>query len=77
VLMVGSPPSSSIISPQRPPSGGSLKVLSIGVSRCSSDYAPVPAAARLTVCIYIEMYIIIPYYDVANLVTVTKTNMRR
>jgi len=27
---------------------------SMGVSRCSSDYAPVPCAARLTVCLYIE-----------------------
>jgi len=26
----------------------------MGVSRCSSDYARVPSAARLTVCIYIE-----------------------
>jgi hypothetical protein len=27
--------------------------LTMGVSRCSSDYARVPSAARLTVCIYI------------------------
>ena len=52
--MVGSLPSSSIVSPRRPPSGASPNVFSMCVSRCSSDYARVPSAARLTVCIYIE-----------------------
>jgi len=54
VLMVGSLPSSSIIPLQRPPNGASLKVLSMGVAWCSTDYARVPSAARLTVCIYRE-----------------------
>jgi hypothetical protein len=51
-------------------------VLSMGVSRCSSDYARQPSVARLTVCIYIEILkYCMPYDEVANLVTVTKTNM--
>jgi len=76
--MVGSLPSSSIVSPQRPPNGASLKVLSMGVAWCSTDYAGVPSAARLTVCIYrerLKQYML--YYDVANLVTVTKMNTIR
>jgi len=52
VLMVGYLPSSSIVSPQRPPNGASLNVLPMGVAWCSSDYARVPSAARLTVCMY-------------------------
>ena len=31
-----------------------LQVLSISVSQCYCDYVPVPSAARLAVCIYIE-----------------------
>jgi len=31
-----------------------LEVLSIGVSRCSSDYTRVPSTVRLTICIQIE-----------------------
>jgi hypothetical protein len=31
-----------------------LYVLSIGMSSCSTDYAHVLSAARLTLCIYIE-----------------------
>jgi len=54
VLMMGSLPSSSIVSMQRPPNGASSKVLSMGVAWCSSDYAWVPSAARLNVCIYRE-----------------------
>ena len=78
MLMVGSLPSRSIVSPQRPPRGASLKVLSMGMSRCSSDCTRVPSAARLTVCIYIERLIsCMPYDDVANLLTATKTNMIR
>jgi len=50
-FMVGSLTSSSIVSPLWPPSSASLDVLSMGVSWCSSDCAPVPCAARLTVCI--------------------------
>jgi len=53
--MVGSVPSSSIVSPERPPNGASLNVLSMGVAWCSSDYARVPSAARLTICIYREI----------------------
>jgi hypothetical protein len=50
----------------------------MGVSWCSSDYARVPSAARCTVCIYLEkLRYCMPYYAVANLVTVTKTNMIR
>jgi len=48
----------------------------MGVSRCFSDYARLPSVARLSVCIYIEILEECkPYYEVANLVTVTKTNM--
>jgi len=76
--MVGSLPSSSVVSLQRSPNGASLEVLSMGVAWCSSDYARVPSAARLTVCIYRErLKSCMPYYDVANLVTVTKMNMIR
>jgi len=76
--MVGSLPSSSIISPQKPPNGAFLKVLSMGVAWCSTDYARVPSAARLTVCIYRErLKQCMPYYAVANLVTVTKMNTIR
>jgi len=76
--MVGSLPSSSIVSPQQPPNGAFLKVLSMGVAWCSTDYVSVPSAARLTVCIYRErLKQCMPYYDVANLVTVTKMNMIR
>jgi len=78
VLMVGSLPSSSIVSPQWPPSGASLNVLSCRLSWCSSDYARVPSAARWTVCMYRERHKwCMPYYDVANLVTVTKINIIR
>jgi len=53
-----------------------LKVLAIGVSRCSYEYARLPSAARLTICIYIKRNkSCMPYYDVANLVSVTKMNM--
>jgi len=59
---VGSLPSSSIVSPQWPPSG--------------ANYTRLPSVARLTVCIYIEIpKQCMPYYEVANHVTVTKTNM--
>jgi hypothetical protein len=54
VLMVGSLPSSSIVSPERPPSGASLNNLSMGVVCYSSDFTGVPSAARLTVCMYRE-----------------------
>jgi len=48
------------------------------MSRCSSDYARLPSAAGLTVCISMERCKqCMPYYDVANLVTVTMTNMIR
>jgi len=53
-------------------------VQSIGVAWCSSNYAQVPSAARLTICIYWarrKQYM--PYYDVANVVTVTKMHMIR
>jgi len=76
--MVGSLPSSSVVSPQRPANGASLEVLSMGVAWCSSDHARVPSVARLTVCISRErLALFTPYYDVANLVTVTKMNMIR
>jgi len=53
-----------------------LKGLSIGVSRCSSNYTRVPSAARLTLCICIDrLTYYMQCYDVANLLTVTKTNM--
>jgi len=52
--MVGSLTSSFIVSLQWPPSSLSLKALSMGVFWSSSDYPPVPFAARLTVCIYIK-----------------------
>jgi len=52
--MVGSLPFSCIVSPERPPNGASLNVLSMGVAWCSSDYAQVPSVAKLTVCIYRE-----------------------
>jgi hypothetical protein len=55
----------SKLPPLRPPSTFSsshdhslqvhLWVLSISVSRCSCNYAPVPSAAGLAVCIYIEI----------------------
>jgi len=51
VLMVGSLTSSSIVSPLWPPSSSSLNILLMGMSWCSSNYALVPSAARLTVCI--------------------------
>jgi len=74
--MMGSLPSSSNVSPQWPSSGASLKVLSLHMSSYSSDYAQVPSAARLTICIYRErLEQCMPYYDVLNLVTVTKMNM--
>ena len=74
VLMVGSLPSSSIVSPQRPPSGASL----------SSQWAcpgtpPILLDYHLWTdwpYVYLERHkLCMPYYDVANLVTVTKTNM--
>jgi len=49
-LMVGSLPSSSIIWGLQVVH---LYVHSMGVSRCSSKYARLPSAARLTICIYI------------------------
>ena len=53
-----------------------LSVLSIGVCRCCSDYARLPFVDRLTVCKYIELLKSrLPYYEVANLVTVKKKNM--
>ena len=54
MLIVGSLHSSSIVSPQQPPNGASLKVLSIGVACCSSDDTRVLSVARSTVCIYRE-----------------------
>jgi len=54
VLMVGYQASSSIVSPERPPNVASLNVLSMGVAWCYSNYARVPSAARLTLCIYRE-----------------------
>jgi len=55
-----------------------IYVLLMGVSRCSSDCALLLSAARLTVCIYIpRLKSCKPYYDVVNLLTVTKTNMIR
>ena len=53
-----------------------LKVLSISVSRWSSDQTQVLSVARFTVWMYIErLRYYMPYHDVANLVTVTNTNM--
>jgi hypothetical protein len=53
-----------------------LLVLSMGVSRCSSDYARLPSVARLTICIYIEIHkYCMPYYEVANHEIVTMMNM--
>jgi hypothetical protein len=52
--MVGSLQYSSIVSPQRPSNGGSLKVLLLGVAWGSSEYTRVPSVARLTICIYRE-----------------------
>jgi len=76
--MVGSLPSSSIVSTQRPSNGASLKVPSKGVAWWSCDYARVPSPGRLTVCIYrVRLKHCMPYQDVANLVTLTKMNMRR
>jgi len=50
----------------------------IGASRESSHHVGVPTEARLTVHRYIKtLTVCIPYYDVANLVTVTKTNTIR
>jgi len=50
----------------------------MGVSQCSSNCASVPSAAWLTVCICIErLKLCMAYYDVVNLVTVTKTIMIR
>jgi len=51
-------------------------VLWMGVSRSSPDYTRLPPVARLTVCVYIEIpKYSMPYYEVANFVTVVKTNM--
>jgi hypothetical protein len=48
----------------------------MGISLCSSNYARLPSVARLTIFIYIEIVkYCMPYYEVVNLVTVTKTNM--
>jgi len=48
----------------------------MGVSRCSSDCARIPSVGRWTICIYIEILEwCMPYDEVTNLVTVTKTNM--
>jgi len=78
VLKVGSLPSSSIVSTQWPPNGASQQVLSMGVAGCSSDYTRVRSVARLTVCVHREgVKECMPYYNVANLVTVTKMNMIR
>jgi hypothetical protein len=67
VLTVGSLPSSS---------NWCISKFPMGVSKFSSDYALLPSAARLTVCIYIQrLRKCRTYNDVANLVTVTKTNM--
>jgi len=75
--MMGSLPASSIVSPQRPPSGASPSSLNECVQMllrlCSSS-----SAARLTVWIYLEILKqCMSYYDEANLVTVTNTNMIR
>ena len=71
--MVGSLPSSSIVSTQQL-QVVHLYVLSMGVSRYSPDYSRLPFAARLTVCIYVEcLKYYMPYYDEAYLVTVIKT----
>lgn len=51
---------------------------SIGVCRCSSDFAQVPSSTRLTVGIYLKRPTwCMTYYNVANFVTVTMINMRR
>jgi len=48
----------------------------MGMSRWSTNYARLPSAAILTVCIYIQWLIYcMPYYDLANVRTVTTTNM--
>jgi len=48
----------------------------MGTSRCSSHYARLPSVAGFTVCVYIEIpKYCMPYYEVANFVTVTKMNM--
>jgi len=76
--MVGSLPSSSVVSLQRPPNSAFQKVPAMGVAWSSSDYTPVSSAAGLNEYIYRERpKWCMPYYDVANLVTVTKMNMRR
>jgi len=50
----------------------------MGVSRCSSDYARLLSVARLTVCIYMQgLTWCVPYFNVVNLLTVTKINMIR
>ena len=75
---MGSLPFSSIVSPQWLQNYASQKVLSMRVAWCYSNYAGVPSAARLTVCMYRErLKYCMPYYDVANLVTVTMMNMIR
>jgi len=51
---------------------------SICMSRCPSNYAWVPSAARSTLWIYMDRHrYCMPYYDVANDVTETKMNMIR
>jgi len=48
-----------------------------GLSAPSSNSCRVPSVGRLTICRYVEILKQwMPYYDVANLVTVTKTKCR-
>jgi len=55
-----------------------ISMISMGMSRCSSHHDQLASAARLTVRIYIERLIyFMPYYDVVNLVTVTKMNISK
>jgi len=75
MLRVGSLPSSSIVSPHWAFSSWCISNVSqSGMSRYSTNHARVPSVARFTVCTYIErLKWSMPYYDVVNLVTVTKT----
>jgi len=51
-------------------------ILSIGVSRCSSNYTPMSSVGRLSIYIYFESHgTYMPYYDVVNLVTVIMMNL--
>jgi hypothetical protein len=48
----------------------------MGISKCTSDYGCPLSVGRLNVCIYIPILKqCVQYYEVGNLVTVTKMNM--